>query len=198
METLIELTMGATERLLIFQQEGEIHRITNQIQERAGMLNDIVKHGLSPDEIKNITSSKFSIEQYVENELLIENKEYARMKKAGIQGVTATLSNLLRNLKESLLRWESLKGGDKFRGLTFENNTWKVDNEYLEREFEMKGLKIYVEGEQLKTFRKIEQLAELLKHFNVPWNHITASSVLSRIIQANGQEVIPRWQYFRD
>lgn len=193
----LTIEQPTAERLLIYSNDQEINRLTSEIQERARMLNSIAKHGLSQEEIKNTTSSKFSIEQYVENQLLRENKEYARMKKAGIQGVTATLSNELQNLRDSLFRWESLKGGDKFRGLTFEN-TWKVDSAQLEREFEMKGQKIYVSGEQLEKYRKAEQLITLLNSFKIEWNHISNAPSLSRIIIATGHGISVNWRYFRE
>lgn len=194
----LTIEQPTAERLLIYSNDQEINRLTSEVQERARMLNEILKHGLSQEEIKNITSSKFSIEQYVENQLLRENKEYARMKKAGIQGVTATLSNELQSLKDSLLQWLNIKAADKYRFLKEEDNTWKVDEERLQHEFEMRNVRVYVEGEQLEKWRKAEQLTELLKFFNIPWTHLVQSSALTKLLDINGLRTIPRWQYFQD
>jgi len=106
METLTEIETA--DRILIHENIQEIEHITSDIEMRCSMLNSISKHGLSAEEIRNVSSSKTAIDNFIEGHLQKENPEYARMKQAGI---TAKLSDQLQDLKDALLRLEAINPG---------------------------------------------------------------------------------------
>ena len=113
----------------------------------------ISKHGLSAEEIRNVSSSKTAIDNFIEGHLQKENPEYARMKQAGI---TAKLSDQLQDLKDALLRLEAInpgRGGNKFENLIF-INTWKADSETLENLSSVIDLKFML---KVKGFLIIEK-----------------------------------------
>jgi len=58
MEQLEPLTK---ERLLVYENTQEIEVIKSQAEMRAGMLNSIARHKLSPEEIRIVSSSKTAI-----------------------------------------------------------------------------------------------------------------------------------------
>jgi hypothetical protein len=79
--------------------------------------------------------------------------------------LNVTLSYELQSLKDSLLQWLNLNVPDKYKFLTVENDTFVIDNEMLQMYFERQDNKVFITGEKLETYRKIEQLIELLKFF---------------------------------
>lgn len=197
----MELTRDAQvgERLLIFSNDPEINRITSEVQHRASLLNTLHQAGLSKQDIQTITQSPSTIEEHILKVQLSENKELAKLHRAGIK-VGADLPAPLEKLSYQLKAWYTYsmpnRGADKFQNLVY-TDSWQPDIERLELEFQMKQLKVYVEGEQLERYRKAEQLCELLKVFDIPWNHLAQSSALSRILEINGHGIKPRWTYFR-
>ncbi len=197
MEALIEIETA--ERILIHENIQEIERITSDIEMRCSMLNSISKHGLSEEEIKNVSSSKGSIERFIENRLQAENPEYKRMVQAGISGITAKLSNELQGLKDALLRLEAFnpgRGGNKFENLTF-TDKWVVDEIELEGLFIRNRVKIYIEGEKINEFRELEKLCSILHFIKMPSNQVKDSSVLwARIEPMGSDQYKPRWQWF--
>lgn len=198
MET-IELEPITSERLLIYENYSEISRVKSEVEMRASMLNAINKHGLSPEEIKNISSSKGSIELFIENRLQAENPEYARMIAAGIQGVTAKLSDRLQELKDALLRLESFKAGrgGKFDFLTFTYDKWIEDSEALENLFIRNRLKVYISDEKLTDYKEIESLCRYFEKNDMPSNQIRESSFLwARIEPVASNQYRPRWTWF--
>ena len=194
METLIETE--PTEKLLIHTFTQEVERVSSEAQERMGLINSIA---LPKDELLLVAASLAGIESYIEARVIAENKELERLVAAGIKlsSLKYTTPPRLAELKNLLTRFQAIKAGH-FEHLRFntDSDKWEVDTEAMELYFELRKLKVWVEGVELDRYRKIERLCELFKFFNVPWTHLRESSVLAKIINATGQGITPKWQYF--
>lgn len=201
-EQLVPITTG---RLLIYENLPEIGRIRGEIEGRARMLNDIAKHGLSEVEIKSICESRCSIDQYIEDQLLKENKENTLMKEAPILGPTVALSDTLQQLKDALIRWETLiphtRVGDKYQGIITEGNVWMIDEDLLERDLTTRGLKWYIEKEMLKEYEEIKSICEILNLRRCRPGQLRGSTFFDKRIECVGgigtkPTFTPRPQYF--
>jgi hypothetical protein len=193
------MNMTTPEKVLIHENLADQARIRQDIEARLLILNQL--QGLEKDEITLNTASQEAIEKHIHKRLLQENELFRKLNDSGIEGTKATLSPELTKLRFSLEAWRAVKmpfrGQDKFESLVFENGSWKVDEDQLERLFEAQKIKVYASGKQLEKFRKAEEMIELFKFFNIPWNHLT-TPILGKIINANGYGISPRWQYFQE
>jgi len=185
-----------TEKLLIHTFTQEVERVSSEAQERMGLINSIA---LPKDELLLVAASLADIEAYIEARVIAENKELARLFSAGIKlsSLKYTTPPRLAELKNLLTRFQAIKAGH-FEHLRFntDSDKWEVDTEAMELYFEQRKLKVWVEGEQLERYRKVEQLIELFRFFNIPWHQISESPSLSKVVLATGQGISVRWQHF--
>lgn len=205
MET-IELEQPTTEttgRLLIYQSESEVNRITQEAQTRVDLLNRILSFGIiSNEDIPKVTSSAAASDDFVFREQLKVNSELKKQFDAGKKNLKDeyTLPGNLSDLKYSLLAWfnypTTTRGGNKFENLVY-TDRWKIDNEALEKFYIRYRLKIYIEGEKLNEYRVLEKLCSILQFIKMPSNQVKDSSVLwARIEPVASNQYRPRWTWF--
>jgi len=155
MEDTIEIETA--ERLLIFQNETEINRITQEAEGRARLLNKILSFGLVTNEA---LQRPMDIDSFIFNEQLKVNKPMSTQYKAGKKNLLGeySLPEDLQSLKDALIAWYTypvaIRGGNKYSYLKFSDH-WNLDKEKLEREFVMRQLKIYIAGDQLAELKTL-------------------------------------------
>lgn len=201
-QTLEPIPAEETDKLLIFQNDSEISRITNQSQGRADLLNQILKHGLlTNEEITKVTSSATAIDDHIFREQLKINKELKKQFDAGKKNLKGEyeLPQNLQALKDLLLAWNSYPTGrhsDKFQHLIF-IDTWRVDTAELESLFINSNLKVFVESELLAEWKNVEKLCEIFMRYEMPGQQIKESQFLNKRIEQYGRNLFrPRWTYF--
>lgn len=198
METLT-LEAPTEEKILIYQNDAEINRVTQEVQTRLGILNRIFEHKTKSHQIAGITISPFAIGQHVFELQLKENEQLKTLHDAGIKA-EATLPEHLQRLKDALTAWHNYKGHpsqNKFAFLKVDEATAAIDTEQLERYYIQRQLKIFLEGEKLAEFRKIEMICAYFEKNRMPSNQIHQSSFLwERIEPVGNGKYRPRWQQF--
>jgi hypothetical protein len=205
METQIEepKTIEQTERLLIWADTVNIAITLQEVEGRAAMLNSIIKHGLSMEEVNKITSSSTAIEDYIFREQLKVNKELKKQFDAGKKNIRDEyeLPSNLASLKYALLAWFNYKmpmrTDSKIRDLVFANNQWEINHSLIEKQLVANRQKIYISGETMQEYKSILQLCDYFNRCKVESNNIFASQFLKiRITNAN-RKYEPNPQYFR-
>lgn len=195
METLTE----TTERILIREDVAQIERHTQEAQQRADLLNTILKHDLTNDELRTVCASSQSIEAFIHKRLLEENSEFKKLYDAGIKGIDAALSPELNALAFSLKAWYNLRPSTR-QSSNYENliftDSWKIDHEALEKMLIRLQYKVYVSDERMNEYKEIETLCKILEKIQMP-NHQVAEGYLARFIESVGRcKFIPKWQFF--
>lgn len=197
--TLQQPTTAITERLLIYSNDQEIGRITQEAQTRLSILTRIFQHKIKSHQIAGITNTPFAIGQYVFELQLKENSKLKELHDAGIKS-EAILPDHLQRLKDDLMSWHNYKSHptqNKFAFLKVEEGNAEIDSEQLENYFVQRQLKVYVEGERLVEFQEIQTLCGILMKYGMPSNQVKDSSVLWALIEPTGRDrYVPRWTWF--
>lgn len=191
----IESKVEATEKLLVHSNQREIDKVVDDASTRATLVNSIA---MPMEELLQIAASSSSIDSFIEERLLADNKEMARLKKAGIrlESLSFEMPTHLVALRNRLRQFADYRVG-QFQFLRQrESGEWMVDEDALEQHLIDRKFKIYIQGDELKEYRRIEELCELLTLFAIPWTHVRSSSKFSELIEANGQGYRPKWQRF--
>lgn len=187
------------ERLLIFQNENEITRITSEAQSRADILNNLNNAGVTNEEIKTVCTSTNSIDSFIHKRVLSGNRELKKLEAAGIK-VEYTIPENIQRVKYLLLAWFNFPGSrhsNKFENLIY-TSKWEIDSEALENLFIRHQYKIFVEGEKLKEYKQLEFICQYLQEQRAPSNQIHENSFFHNRIQILGTHSFkPKWQYFR-
>lgn len=195
----MEVETQMAERLLIYQNDTEIKRITQEAQTRASTLNRIAAQNFSLSQIERVANSLYSVGQYILEQQLKENDQLKNLHEAGIK-VTAELPEHLQRLKEDLTSWHNYKGPVQNKKLVFlkvNESGASVDEEALEKHFVQRQLKVFVEGEQLEEFKKLESICEYFENNGMESGQVRACGFLwSRIEPAGANKYKPRWQWF--
>lgn len=147
--------------ILLYENKSENDRITNDARQRAMMLNNILQHGLTNDQIKDIRSPN-NIEAHVHQEHLKVNEELARLEKAGITGLQAELPPNLVSLRYALMSWQTVFGPNKYAHIHFDGSEWQVDEESLERHFIANGTRIYLSPDRAAEYKALQNLCDYL------------------------------------
>lgn len=189
------------EKLLIYSNEQEISRTTQEAQSRADILNKLSSYGLSDDEIRTLTSSTGAIEREIFNRQLSQNKELKKLYDSGIE-VEAKLPKNLEEMKYALMAWHSYpmsyRNGSKFENLIY-ISAWGIDADALERYFIRQQYKFFIRGEQVVEYKEILQMCEYFEKHKAESGQIKSSSFLWDRIESYGQHKYrPRWTYFRN
>lgn len=167
METIIEDAVIETERLLIYQNEPEISRITNEAESRARLLNNILGSGLVTNESLKQINSPQQIDDFIFQEQLKVNKPLFTQHKAGKKNLIGeyALPENLQVLKDALIAWItypfSNRPGNKFNLIIFTDH-WALETLSIEREFIMRNFKIYVDGDQITELKTLLAFGEYL------------------------------------
>lgn len=169
MKTLIEeKPVMESEKILIYTNNEEIGRITQEAEARAALLNQILNHGLLTNErLKDVSASLSAIDDFIFREQLQSNKEMKKQFEAGKKNVRDeyALPQNLESLKYLLTSWlnypKNYREGGKYQHLTYADK-WKVDLESLEKEFTMRSLKLYVESEQAEELKQLQSFGDYL------------------------------------
>jgi hypothetical protein len=193
-------TQIGTERILVFENLAEIQRITDELKTRLEILNSLNNAGLSPDEIKVVTASQTAIDSYIFDLHLKGNKKLFDLHKAGIK-VNADMPNELQRLKYTLTAWFNYRmaysGSNKYSGLVHDGEAWQIDKEQLESHFLARGIKVYVEGEQLDEYHDIENLCKIIKRLGMYHGQVKDSSFLNARIENTVDGLKVRGSFFR-
>lgn len=198
-----ELEEPAVEtRLLIYENLSEIQRITQEAQNRVSILNQILLHGLTNSQLKEITKSSAGIDDYIFKEQLKVNLELRKQFEAGKKNIRDEyeLPQNLQALKYSLMAWFNYpkqgRAGDKFQNLVY-TSAWVVDEQSLENLFVRTKYKFYIEGVDVSEYKEIEGLCKYFEVHRMPNNQLSTSSFLWDRIEPIGQyKFKPRWTYF--
>ncbi|MFZ2904597.1 MAG: hypothetical protein WAZ98_00210 [Cyclobacteriaceae bacterium] len=201
METAIEEVTPGTESFLVYEHQSEIQRITAELTNRLNILNKLNTAGLGQDEIKTITSSQSAIDKYIFDLQLKGNKKLRELQASGIH-VPADLPAELQELKYTLSAWFNYRmaysGSNKFSGLFHDGEVWQIDTNQLERHFEAKGLKVFVQDEALKEYQDYQTLCEILNKRGMYHGQVRDSPWLNARIENTFNGFIVRGSYFRN
>lgn len=198
-------TTETTEKLLIFEHDTEIAKNRGEIEARLNLLNRILAHGLTSDQIKEITASSVSIDDFIFREQLKINVELRKQFKAGKKNLQNeyALPKDLESLKYSLLAWHSYPApggrlGDKFKFLVF-IDSWQIDEHALENYLIRSGYKYYIQGEDIQEYNELLSICDYLEKHRCPNHQIAQSSFFyNRLEIVSTYKFIPRWQYFKN
>lgn len=202
--TTLEQPPVEVEKLLIYTNEIEISKITQDARIRANVLNEVISAGVSANQIKDVTSSEKTIENYIFDRHLKQNKrmamEYSSGKRQRSLIEDYILPTNLEDTQRKLLNWLSLpthRGADKYLHLQFNEGKFELDSQSLEKEFVKQRLKFYIAGEQVNEFRDIEELCKCFEKYQMPNNQIRESSFLWNRIEPLGMhQYKPRATWF--
>lgn len=193
-------TVETEERILVYENLKEIERITGELKNRLLILNKLNAGGLSPNEIKTFTASQAAIDRYIFDLQLKNNKELSKLHKAGIR-VPADLPDGLQQLKYSLSAWLNhrmdFSGSNKFSGLLHDGTHWQIDNEQLERHFQARGIKVWIEGDQLAEYHDYQALCDILTRRGMYHGQVFQSQWLKERIENTADGLKVRGAYFR-
>lgn len=205
METLIEQPPVEVEKLLIYSNELEISKINEDARIRANFLNEIISSGVTSSQIKEVTTSEKSIEDFLFQQHLKLNKTMAQEFAAGKRQrhliEAYLLPEALENQQRLLHNWLrfplSHRHADKYQFLKFSEGRFEIDAEVLEREFVMRKLKFFIQGDEVLEYRKLESIVEYLEERRCPNNQVALISFLSARFESVGQfKYKIRWTYF--
>ena len=174
-----------TERLLIYLNEQEINRITQEAEGRARILNKILSFGLVTNDTLTQINSAQQIDSLIFQEQLKVNKPMAVQHKAGKKNLLDeyALPENLQALKDALTAWITypiaIRGGNKYTYLIFSDH-WSVDAEKLEREFVMRSLKIYVQDADLEELKTLQMIQKYLIESKAEPGQVFPSSFLDQ------------------
>lgn len=206
METLeLEPITEQSEKLLIFENHQEINRVRQEIESRRTLLNQIAKHGLSPDIIEQVTQSKNAIDDHIFKEQIKVNRELKKQYTAGGKNLQDAyeLPENLKSLKYALLAWHSYQSpqgrhGDKFLFLTFDDQ-WRINETALENYLIGFKYKVYLHTEdEISEYNYLKDLCLYLEKKRASNNQIFSNSFFNDRIQCVGpSKFIPKWQYFK-
>jgi hypothetical protein len=167
--TLTEIEQPQTEiKLLVHADDAQIQRITEETTIRKQLLNDLLEAGIREYEIPDL--SKDYIEKLIWDKHLQSNKpmslEFSNGKKQKYLQEAYTLPDNLIHLKRIMERWVNYlvpyRGFDKFRHLTVVDGRYQLDQESLEREFEVKKLKLFVGPEKVDKIKALDLVIDYL------------------------------------
>lgn len=193
METLEQTEV---ERLLIYKNDSEIDRLTQEVQVRVDLRNKLHDAGLNDSDLQQVTKSVQAIDEYILRQQLSQNKKLRELRAAGIKA-EAELPPDLMSLAYTLKAWHGLKG-DKYQNITL-NDRWGIDEQAIEKYFIRQQYKIYIQGEQLADYNQILQLCDYLKkHRAEPGQLKTCKFMADRVEHVGNYKYQPRWTYFRD
>lgn len=197
MQTTLEPTTA--ERLLIYQNDAEINRITSEAQSRVDILNNLNHAGVTNDEIKIVCISTASIDSFIHKKVISENEKLRELETAGVK-FEYKIPEKIQATKYLLLAWFNYPGhrhANKFENLIYVTR-WEVDAEGLENYFIRQQHKIFVVGEKLKEYKRLEMICEYLEEYRAPSNQIADSSFFRQRIEIAGPHKFkPNYKHFR-
>lgn len=207
MEALIEIEQPETEeteKLLIFENLQEIQKIRQEVESRLSLLNNISRHGLTADQIKTVTTSKATIDDFIFQEQLKINDELRKQFEAGKKNLKDEyeLPKNLQDLKYALLAWHSYsppdgRYGDKFKDLIL-TDSWSVNQSRLENYFVAKNWKFYLQtNEEISEYNFLKSWCFYFEKMKAPNNQIAGNSFFrDRIICVSAHKFEPNYRYF--
>lgn len=204
MQTL-ELEPTTTERILIFEHHQEIARIRAEIESRITLLNQIARHGLTPDEIKQIAVSKDGIDDHIFRKQLSSNRELKKQHAAGAKNLQDAyeLPENLKSLRYCLLAWHSYQSpngrhGDKFQYLTFADQ-WQVNEQALENYLVGVKYKVYLRDEDIEEYNFLLLVCKYLEEHGFESGQLVSSHKFfrDRIEPVGRNKFIPNYRYFQ-
>lgn len=203
MEALIEeqQSVETVERLLIHTNHEEVNRITQESENRANMLNQLLEHGITKDKLHEL-SSLASIDNFIFREQLKSNKELKKQFDAGKKNLKDeyALPQSLETLRCALLAWCNYKAnyqnGSKYGFLIF-SNQWNIDEEALENYFIHRQYKLYISGNEIVEYKTLLNLCEYMNSAKAEPHQILQCKFMSDRITNENRKFEPRWIYFR-
>lgn len=187
MDSFLETEQPQTKvRRLIHSDDPLILGIIEEAQIRQRLLNAMIDAGIQTSEIQNVISQNY-VDQFLFQKHLQSNKamarEYSAGKKAAHLMEAYSLPASLEHLKDVMKQWLNYpvhaRGSDKFRHLKFVDGRYELNEESLEKEFELKKLKIYISHEKIEEAKILDAIIDYVVQKDLPLHQIAESAFWS-------------------
>ena len=181
MEILTETEPQTEVKHLIHQDDQQTARTIEEATNRKQLLNGMLDAGIPTSEIDNM-SSQFYIDQYLFDRHLELNKslaqEYAAGKRADHLVKVYILPPTLEHLKGAMEAWANypFHGQEKFRHLKLKDGRYQLNQETIEKEFEIKKLKLFVGQNRADEIKFLDSLVDYLVEQDMPLHQLPEST----------------------